>query len=155
MRNVRSALVSVAALAALVLAACGGGDDGGSSTQDEIDQEKAIAIVVSLRGDEITTIPVFNADYNCTLAASGPQADQIEPVAARCRYDAEKQEQESQWRITFRETWSCDDFKAEAPGYPPCVGQTGFHEWTYLVDLRERTSELIDERGQFAPNMIT
>jgi hypothetical protein len=144
-------LLIVAMAAAAFMGACGGGS--GDSGEDS-DQVNALKAALSFAGDDPSAVPPIGETYDCTinpLRQPDPPASPLLPVHGRCFWDVEAQG--DSWIVTFRETWFCQDWTADAAGYPPCDSITGNHEWQYLVDLKGNTVDQLSSRGQFAPDM--
>lgn len=145
-------LLKIAFLAAasvtLILGVCGSGED--SSTE----QERALKLALAQAGDDPNYLPTLGETYDCTIfprrQPAAPQSP-LHPVAGKCLWNIE--EQGSSWLTTFRETWLCSDWSADADGFPPCDSITGFHEWEYLVNVPSGTVDELSSRGQFAPDM--
>lgn len=132
----------------LVLGVCGGGGDKPS------EQAKAFQLAITQAGDDPNSLPPLGATYDCTIFPQRqPPAPQspLRAVAAKCLWNIEPQG--GSWLATFRETWLCSDWSAEAESFPPCDSITGFHEWEYLVNVPSGTVDILSSRGQFAPDM--
>ena len=143
----RLALMAVTSVT-LVLGVCES-DDGG-----EVSESRALELAVIFAGDNINDVPYTGDYFDCTINIGRQPAAPASPLRAvhgRCLWDVKPQG--SSWLVTFRETWFCSDWSAIAAGYPPCDGINGFHEWEYFVDLDANTVELLDDTGQFAPDM--
>lgn len=131
---------------ALAFGACGGDDDATSPAVG--DESAAIELALLAHGSDKEAVPLIGDEYVCDIPAGD-----LAPVNARCRWTAvPSTDQEGAWEVTFREVWLCEDFAVEADAFPPCNELTGFHEWTYLVDLRTNSAETLDEIGQFPPD---
>jgi hypothetical protein len=136
----------------LAVVACGGG--GGDDQEDDV-EGRVLEMAAIYAGDLVSQIPFTDDYYDCTIhvrIVPEPPASPLRDVAGRCLWTVEKQS-DTAWIVTFRETWFCSDWAAEIEGYPECDGLTGFHEWEYFVDLTDNGVNLLDDRGQFAPDM--
>ena len=132
----------------LVLGVCES-DDGG-----EVSERRALDLAVVFAGDNPKDVPYTGDYFDCTIHIGHQPAAPASPfydVPGKCFWDIEPQGRS--WRVTFRESWFCRDWAATGAGFPPCDGITGFHEWEYFVDLEAGSVELLDDTGQFAPDM--
>jgi len=129
----------------LALVACTGGDD---------EQTKVLKTVMVFFGDDPKLYtPPINNDYQCGINQARVQPQGATPypaIGGICRWTLEKQA--NAWNVRFAEAWSCADFKANVPGYPPCSGDQGSHVWEWFVDPDFKVRPL-DDRGNFAPDM--
>jgi hypothetical protein len=142
-------MLAAVASVTLVLGVCEGDD-----TPDETSETRALEQAVIFHGDRLADIPFTDQTYDCIINVAiepEPPASPLRDVAGRCIWTVEPQG--SAWVVTVRETWFCSDWNAEIAGYPPCSGLTGFHEWQYFVDLQTNSTNLLDDSGQFAPDM--
>lgn len=140
---------------ALALSACGGGDGGGDNETADPEESRVLELAAIYAGDLVSDIPYTDDNYDCTInvrVVPEPPASPLRDVLGRCLWTLEQQS-DTNWVVIFRETWFCSDWAAEIEGYPECSGLTGFHEWEYLVDLTDNGVNLLDDRGQFAPDM--
>lgn len=145
------AKVVAAAMASVVLVL---GICEGDGKDAQTDSERALEIAAIFHGDLYSQIPYTDDYYDCIINVAivpDPPASPLRDVAGRCFWTVRPQG--NSWVVTFRETWFCSDWSAKIQGYPPCNGLTGFHEWQYFVDLRNNTVNLLDDTGQFAPDM--
>ena len=145
-------LMLVALASAAVLIACGG--DGNDAEEQET-RERVLGLAAQFAGDDPSDIPITEENYDCVIHVAvvpDPPASPLEDVIGSCLWSLSKQGSTS-WTVTFRETWRCSDWSAEAAGYPPCDGVTGSHEWKYFVDMSNHTVTELDDSGQFAPDM--
>lgn len=132
----------------LFLGICESGGDDATS------EERALHLAAIFAGDSPSDIPFTDEYFDCIINVKrqpDPPASPLRNVAGKCLWTVEPQG--SGWKVTFRETWLCSDWAADAAGYPPCESISGFHEWQYFVDLNSGTVSLLDDTGQFAPDM--
>ena len=131
-------------LAGLPFGLCG--DD--TSESDDAEGAALSAVMLVLGQDPGERVPV-GENYTCSY--SFDEDTGLEPVIFTCRWDIE--DQGDSFLVRFHEVWACDDFAADSPDHPPCDGETGVHDWEYLVtpagDL-----ELLRESGQYPPDYI-
>jgi hypothetical protein len=139
---VKLVVLVAAVLAGLPFGLCS--DDDGPTAPSGA---RALQTVRTIFG-QAQTDPV-GVSYNCQYTF-GPSAG-LEPVLQSCLWRLE--EQDGSWLVTFHKVWQCTDFSGEVENYPPCDGETGFHEWTYLVDPAGQP-ELLEESGQFPPDYV-
>lgn len=141
----RGLILGTVALA--LMAACGGGSGGG-------DEVKALQAAMAHLGDDPNNPPEIGQEFDCVISIghqpASPQPT-LSDVPGRCLWNVEAQG--SSWIVSFRETWFCDDFSAQAPGYPECASARGQHNWQFLVDLGAGSIDTLSESGQFAPDM--
>jgi hypothetical protein len=137
------------ALAVLLAAAfaCGGGEDDDAAATPDARAEQAVNAARAVQGELFGQVPPINSPYDC-----GIHLKTATPVPGRCEWTAV--EQPPFWIVTFRETWSCNQFSRQVAGYPDCTAITGFHEWEYQVDLATGALEQLDETGQFPPDLV-
>jgi hypothetical protein len=122
-----------------------------SDDEPEVDPDDAFRAVQAVlprhEGDPNNVPPIGNA-HSCTLTPGRG----LDNVQGNCLWTVESQGE--QFIVTLRQTWRCEDFSGDFANYPPCSGQTGFHEWEYLVDLDRGSVQLLEERGQFPPDYV-
>jgi hypothetical protein len=148
------ALVAAVLLGGLATTACIPGIGGDDPTPNPAARTNALQLAILTRDGQIGALPTLDEPYACVLeVALQPEAPEptLHPVDSTCLWSVE--EDGNYWKATLTETWRCDDFAAEAQGYPACVPPTGFHEWEYQVDLSTGMSTEVGSRGQFAPDM--
>jgi hypothetical protein len=117
------------------------------------DQLKALKAAMVVIGDDPNNVPPIGQNYNCTISIGhqpAQPASPFKPVLGSCLWTVVNQG--NLWLATFRESWLCKDWSANATGYPACQDPTGFHEWQYQVDLKGPVQE-ISSTGAFAPDM--
>jgi hypothetical protein len=140
----RLVLLIAAVCAVAVLSAC-----GNAALKAEEDRQLALQFAMVALGDDPHDLPPLDEDYDCAIFREDNPA--LPPVRGRCRWESNRQG--DNWLVGFREIWSCRDFASDMPGFPPCDGATGYHEWLYLIDL-DGPVQLLGEEGQFAPDMV-
>lgn len=136
----------------LLLGVC---EDSGDDPSEQQDEQRALELAAVHAGDRVSDIPYTGDYYDCIIFVAlqpEPPASPLRNVNGRCIWTVEP-EGSTSWVVTFRETWLCSDWAADAEGYPPCNELTGFHEWKYFVEFADNGVNLLDDSGQFAPDM--
>jgi hypothetical protein len=130
----------------LTLGVCDDADRGEPQADDALE---AIQLAILTGGLDWDPPPETGRAYSCVLDS------QFGPVDGSCRWDALPSNDPGSWRVVFRETWACEQFSADAYGYgyPACSESTGFHEWVIEVNLLAGKGEVVDETGQFPPDL--
>jgi hypothetical protein len=124
-----------------------------SSSDTSSEQTAALKAALIMIGDDPNNLPTIGQNFDCVIAVTNQPAapaSQFHNVSGSCLWTVEKQG--SVWLVSFSETWFCNDWSAKVPNFPDCVPPNGTHEWHYQVDLRGGTTQLIENRGPFAPD---